>query len=119
MLKIFKMILITIGIDSRIAQMLTTFIADILDKITGENTSPTPTSNAHDILHLLITEFETKPPFREYVYTNTQRIFDIISLAINKIFTPKFATILGGSTILIIYGLRIPDFSLPLSTIII
>ena len=119
MLKIFKMILIIIGVDSRIAQMLTTFIADILDKITGENTSPTPTSNAHDIIHLLITEFETKPHFRDYVYTNTQRIFDTISLAINKIFTPKFATILGGSTILIICCLRILDFSLPLSTIII
>lgn len=134
MLKIFKMILIIIGIVSRIAQRLTTFIADILDKITGENASPTPTSNAHnnqktlsphnhhplpETIHTFATEFETKPHFREYVYTNTQRIFDIISLAINKIFTPKFATILGGSTILIIYGLRILDFYLPLSTIII
>ena len=119
MLKIFRIVLIIIGVDSKIAQMLTTFIADILDKITGENASPTPTSNAHDIIHLLITEFETKPHFREYVYTNTQRIFDIISLAINKIFTPKFATILGGSTILIICCFRILDFSLPLSTIII
>ena len=85
MLKIFKMILIIIGVDSRIAQMLTTFIADILDKITGENTSPTPTSNAHDIIHLLITEFETKPHFRNYVYIITIWVLSIISLHFQQI----------------------------------
>jgi hypothetical protein len=127
----FKMVLTIIGVDSGIVQRLTPVIADILDKIiqrvlagilgkiTGEKASPTPTSNAHDIIHLLITEFETKPHFREYVYTNTQRIFDIISLAINKIFTPKSATILGGFTILIICCFWTLGFFLPLSTIII
>mgnify|MGYP001737397539 CR=1 len=128
---ILKMVLTIIGVDSRIVQRLTPVIADILDKIiqrvlggiwskiTVENASPTPTNNAHDIIHLLITEFETKPHFRKYVYTNTQRIFDIISLAINKIFTPKFATILGVSTILIICCFWTLGFFLPLSTIII
>ena len=146
MLKILKMILITIGVDSKIAQMLTTFIADILDKIiqrvlggiwgkiTGENASPTPTSTTHntpktlsphyhhplpETIHTFATDFETKPHFRDYVYTNTQRIFDIISLAINKIFTPKFATILGIFTILIICCFWTLGFFLPLSTIII
>lgn len=119
------------SVHSGIFQRLTPVIADILDKIirrvlagilgkiTGEKASPTPTSNAHDIIHILITEFETKPHFRDYVYTNTQRIFDIISLAINKIFTPKFAIILGVFTILIICCFRTLDFFLPLSTIII
>lgn len=126
---ILKMVLIIIiGVDSRIVQRFTPdildkiirrFLADIWSKKPGENASPTPTNNAHDIIHLLITEFETKPHFREYVYTNTQRIFDIISLAINKIFTPKSATIVGVSTILIICCFRTLNFFLPLSTIII
>lgn len=121
-------LIIIIGVDSRIVQRFTPDIldkiirrvlADIWSKKPGENASPTPTNNAHDIIHLLITEFETKPHFREYVYTNTQRIFDIISLAINKIFTPKSATIVGVSTILIICCFRTLNFFLPLSTIII
>lgn len=121
-------LIIIIGVDSRIVQRFTPdildkiirrFLADIWSKKPGENASPTPTNNAHDIIHLLITEFETKPHFREYVYTNTQRIFDIISLAINKIFTPKSATIVGVSTILIICCFRTLNFFLPLSTIII
>ena len=149
MLKIFKMVLIIIGVDSRIVQRLTpatTGIAGILDGIarrvlpsiwnkkTGKNASPTPTSTTHnnpktlsphyhhplpETIHTFATDFETKPHFRDYVYTNTQRIFDIISLAINKIFTPKFAIILGVFTILIICCFRTLDFFLPLSTIII
>lgn len=121
---ILKMVLIIIiGVDSRIVQRFTPdildkiirrFLADIWSKKPGENASPTPTNNAHDIIHLLITEFETKPHFREYVYTNTQRIFDIISLAINKILTPKFAITL---VTLFIFCPRILDFFLPLSTI--
>lgn len=133
----FKMVLTIIGVNSRIAQMLIPFIADILDKIiqrflggiwgkiTGENASPTPTSATHntpknlhhplpETIHTFATDFETKPHFREYVYTNTQRIFDIISLAINKILTPKFAITL---VTLFIFCPRILDFFLPLSTI--
>ena len=90
-------VLNSLGIDSRIVQRLTTVIADILDKIirrvlagilgkiTGEKASPTPTSNAHDILHLLITEFETKPHFRNYIYIITIWLLSIISLHFQQI----------------------------------
>lgn len=125
------MVLIIIGVDSGIVQRLTPVIADILDKIirrvlggiwgkiTGEKASLTPTSNAHDIIHLLITEFETKPHFREYIYSITKWLLNTISFIINKIFTPKFATIVGGFTILIICCFWTLGFFLPLSTIII
>lgn len=125
---ILKMVLIIIGVDSRIVQRFTPdildkiirrFLADIWSKITGENASPTPTNNAHDIIHLLITEFETKPHFREYIYSITKWLLNTISFIIHKIFTPKFATIVGISTILIICCFRTLNFFLPLSTIII
>lgn len=126
---IFKMVLIIIiGVDSRIVQRFTPdildkiirrFLADIWSKKPGENASPTPTNNAHDIIHLLITEFETKPHFREYIYSITKWLLNTISFIIHKIFNPKFATIVGVSTILIICCFRTLNFFLPLSTIII
>ena len=149
MLKIFKIVLIIIGVDSRIVQRLTptiTGIAGILDGIArralpsiwskkpGKNTSPTPTNTTHntpktlsphnhhplpETIHTFATEFETKPHFRKYIHTNTSKIFNIISLIIQKILTPTFATIIGIFTILIICCLRILDFSLPLPTTII
>lgn len=103
------------SVYSGIVQRLTPVIVDILDKIirrvlagilgkiTGEKASPTPTSNAHDIIHLLITELEIKQHFREYIYINTQRIFDIISLVINKIFIIILIIIIGAFIILLIY----------------
>ena len=128
---LIEMIITIIGINPGIVQMLSPIIAGILDriarriltriwsKITGEKPSPTPTSNAHDIIHLLITEFETKPHFREYVYIITKWLLNTISFIIHKIFTPTFFIILGIFTILIICCFRTLDFFLPLSTIII
>lgn len=125
------LIIIMMSVHSGIFQRLTPVIADILDKIirrvlagilgkiTGEKASPTPTSNAHDIIHILITEFETKPHFREYVYIITKWLLNTISFIIHKIFTPTFFIILGIFTILIICCFRTLDFFLPLSTIII
>ena len=126
---ILKMVLIIIiGVDSRIVQRFTPdildkiirrFLADIWSKIPGENASATPTNNAHDIIHLLIREFVRKPHFREYIYSITKWLLNTISFIIHKIFTPKFATIVGVSTILIICCFRTLNFFLPLSTIII
>ena len=138
-------VLNSLGVDSGIVQMFTpaiTVIGDILDgitllflariwgKITGKKASPTPNSAKHntpktlsphyrhplpETIHTFATDFETKPHFRNYVYINTQRIFDIISLIINKIFTLKFTIFI----IPIICCLWILKPFLPLSTIII
>lgn len=94
---LIEMIITIIGINPGTFQMLSPIISGILDriarriltriwsKIAGKKPSPTPTSNAHDIIHLLITEFETKPHFRKYVYTITIWVLSIISLHFQQI----------------------------------
>lgn len=94
---LIEMIITIIGINPGIFQMLSPIISGILDriarriltriwsKITGEKPSPTPTSNAHDIIHTFATDLETKPHFRNYVYTITIWVLSIISLHFQQI----------------------------------
>lgn len=105
---LIEMIITIIGINPGTFQMLSPIISFILDriarriltriwnKITGKKPSPTPTSATHntpknlhhplpETIHTFATDLETKPHFRNYVYTITIWVLSIISLHFQQI----------------------------------